>query len=225
MIIKDFNKLSKKLGYPFNDESLLKQAMTHRSFKGPHNERLEFIGDSLLGMVVAEALYFAFPKATEGELTRMRSQIVKGQTLTEIAKELDLSQWLLLGPGEMKSGGCRRDSILEDAVEAIIGAVYLDSDNEQCKKFILSLVGERLKNLDPSKALKDPKTQLQEWLQSRKRPLPAYEVESTTGQAHNQTFEVSCTLDNGKVYKAKGTSRRKAEQAAAEQALEVIKSE
>ena len=136
MIIKDFNKLSKKLGYQFNDESLLKQAMTHRSFKGAHNERLEFIGDSLLGMVVAEALYFAFPKATEGELTRMRSQIVKGQTLTEVAKELDLSQWLLLGPGEMKSGGCRRESILEDAVEAIIGAVYLDSDTEQCKKFI-----------------------------------------------------------------------------------------
>lgn len=225
MIIKDFNKLSKKLGYLFNDESLLKQAMTHRSFKGPHNERLEFIGDSLLGMVVAEALYFAFPKATEGELTRMRSQIVKGQTLTEIAKELDLSQWLLLGPGEMKSGGCRRDSILEDAVEAIIGAVYLDSDTEQCKKFILSLVGDRLKQLDPAKALKDPKTQLQEWLQSRKRPLPVYEVESTTGQAHNQTFEVSCTLDNGNVYNAKGTSRRKAEQAAAEQALEVLKSE
>ena len=225
MIIKDFNKLSKKLGYQFNDESLLKQAMTHRSFKGAHNERLEFIGDSLLGMVVAEALYFSFPTATEGELTRMRSQIVKGQTLTEVAKELDLSQWLLLGPGEMKSGGCRRDSILEDAVEAIIGAVYLDSDTEQCKKFILSLVGERLNKLDPKKALKDPKTQLQEWLQSRKRPLPIYEVESTTGQAHNQTFEVSCTLDNGTVFNAKGTSRRKAEQAAAEQVLEVLKSE
>ena len=222
MIVKDFQKLSKKLGYQFNDESLLKQAMTHRSFKGAHNERLEFIGDSLLGMVVAEALYFAFPKATEGELTRMRSQIVKGQTLTAIAKELELSQWLLLGPGEMKSGGFRRDSILEDAIESIIGAVYLDSDMAQCKAFILSLVGERLKTLDPKTAAKDPKTQLQEWLQSRKRALPVYEVENTTGQAHNQTFEISCTLDNGTVINAKGTSRRKAEQAAAKQALEVL---
>lgn len=225
MIVKDFSKLSKKLGYTFKDESLLKQAMTHRSFKGAHNERLEFIGDSLLGMVVAEALYFAFPKATEGELTRMRSQIVKGQTLTAIAKELELSEWLLLGPGEMKSGGFRRESILEDAIEAIIGAVYLDSDTEQCKKFILSLVGERLQKLDPKTALKDPKTQLQEWLQSRKRPLPVYQVESTSGQAHNQTFEVSCTLDSGAVITAKGTSRRKAEQAAAKEALEVIKGE
>ncbi|NVK25341.1 MAG: ribonuclease III [Gammaproteobacteria bacterium] len=224
-MVKDFSKLSKKLGYTFKDESLLKQAMTHRSFKGAHNERLEFIGDSLLGMVVAEALYFAFPKATEGELTRMRSQIVKGQTLTAIAKELELSEWLLLGPGEMKSGGFRRESILEDAIEAIIGAVYLDSDTEQCKKFILSLVGERLQKLDPKTALKDPKTQLQEWLQSRKRPLPVYQVESTSGQAHNQTFEVSCTLDSGAVITAKGTSRRKAEQAAAKEALEVIKGE
>ena len=185
MIKKDFKQLSKKLGYQFNDESLLKQALTHRSFKGPHNERLEFIGDSLLGMVVAESLYFTFPKANEGELTRMRSQIVKGQTLTAIAKEFELSEWLLLGPGEMKSGGFRRDSILEDAMEAIIGAVYLDSDMQQCKDFILSLVSERLKKLDPKTALKDPKTQLQEWLQSRKRPLPVYQVESTTGKAHN----------------------------------------
>ena len=223
MIKKDFKQLSKKLGYQFNDESLLKQALTHRSFKGPHNERLEFIGDSLLGMVVAESLYFTFPKANEGELTRMRSQIVKGQTLTAIAKEFELSEWLLLGPGEMKSGGFRRDSILEDAMEAIIGAVYLDSDMQQCKDFILSLVSERLKKLDPKTALKDPKTQLQEWLQSRKRPLPVYQVESTTGKAHNQTFKVSCTLDNGKILLATGTSRRKAEQDAAKQALDVVK--
>lgn len=225
MIIKDFKQLSKKLGYQFKDESLLKQALTHRSFKGAHNERLEFIGDSLLGMVVAEALYFAFPKANEGELTRMRSEIVKGQTLTEIAKEFDLSEWLLLGPGEMKSGGFRRESILEDAIEAIIGAVYLDSNMAECKQFILSLVQGRLSKLNPKNALKDPKTQLQEWLQSRKRPLPIYQVESTSGQAHNQTFKVSCTLDNGKMLVATGTSRRKAEQAAAEQALEVVKGE
>ncbi len=224
MIKKDYKQLGKQLGYQFNDESLLKQALTHRSAKGAHNERLEFIGDSLLGMFVAEALYFNFPKANEGELTRMRSQIVRGQTLTIVAKKFELSNWLLLGPGEMKSGGFRRDSILEDAVEAIIGAVYLDSDIDQCKKFVLGLVEEHLANVDPSTALKDPKTQLQEWLQSRQRPLPVYEVVETVGQAHNQTFTVECKLDSGESVKANGTSRRKAEQAAARKALEVVKS-
>ncbi|PQJ55181.1 ribonuclease III [Psychrosphaera saromensis] len=222
---KNYSQLAKLLGYQFNDESLLVQALTHRSFKGAHNERLEFVGDALLGMFVAEALYFAFPKATEGELTRMRSQLVKGQTLTEVAKEYDISSWLLLGPGEMKSGGFRRDSILEDAIESIIGAVYLDSDIEQCRTFVLRLLDERLKQVDPSNALKDPKTQLQEWLQSRKRPLPTYEVAGVSGQAHNQTFKISCTLDNGKLLSATGTSRRKAEQAAARKALEVVKGE
>ncbi|GHB65770.1 ribonuclease 3 [Psychrosphaera saromensis] len=225
MIKKNYSQLAKLLGYQFNDESLLVQALTHRSFKGAHNERLEFVGDALLGMFVAEALYFAFPKATEGELTRMRSQLVKGQTLTEVAKEYDISSWLLLGPGEMKSGGFRRDSILEDAIESIIGAVYLDSDIEQCRTFVLRLLDERLKQVDPSNALKDPKTQLQEWLQSRKRPLPTYEVAGVSGQAHNQTFKISCTLDNGKLLSATGTSRRKAEQAAARKALEVVKGE
>jgi ribonuclease-3 len=225
LIKTNYSQLAKLLGYQFNDESLLIQALTHRSFKGAHNERLEFVGDALLGMFVAEALYFAFPKATEGELTRMRSQLVKGQTLTEIAKEYDISSWLLLGPGEMKSGGCRRDSILEDAIESIIGAVYLDSDIEQCRTFVLKLLDERLKQVDPSNALKDPKTQLQEWLQSRKRPLPTYEVAGGSGQAHNQTFKISCTLDNGKLLSATGTSRRKAEQAAARKALEVVKGE
>lgn len=225
LIKKDYQKLCKKIGYQFRDQALLIQALTHRSFKGAHNERLEFIGDSLLGMFVAERLYFAFPKATEGELTRMRSQIVKGQTLAKVAKGLELSEWLRLGPGEMKSGGCRRESILEDAVEAIIGAVYLDSGLEQCKQFVLALVDEHLQNVDPKNALKDPKTQLQEWLQSRKRALPIYDVIETTGQAHNQKFKVSCTLDNGEVVTASGTSRRKAEQAAARLALEVITSE
>ena len=225
MIKKNYSQLAKLLGYQFNDESLLVQALTHRSFKGSHNERLEFIGDALLGMFVAEALYFAFPKATEGELTRMRSQLVKGQTLTAIAKEYDISSWLLLGPGEMKSGGFRRDSILEDAIESIIGAVYLDSDIEQCRTFVLKLIADRLKEVDPSNALKDPKTQLQEWLQSRKRALPIYEVAGVSGQAHNQTFKISCTLDNGKQLSATGTSRRKAEQAAARKALEVVKGE
>ncbi len=222
MIKKDYKQLQKKLGYQFKDESLLLQALTHRSFKGAHNERLEFIGDSLLGMFIAEALYFEFPKANEGELTRMRSQLVKGQTLTSIAKELDLSPWLKLGQGEMKSGGFRRDSILEDAVEALIGAVYLDSNIEQCKAFVLKLISSRLAEVDPSKALKDPKTRLQEYLQSRQRELPEYQVIDTSGQAHNQTFTVKCTLDDGQTLTATGTSRRKAEQSAARKALEEI---
>ncbi len=222
MIKTDYKQLEKKLGFEFKDPSLLIQALTHRSFKGAHNERLEFVGDSLLGMFVAEALYFKFPKANEGELTRMRSQLVKGQTLTAVAKEFELSDWLRLGPGEMKSGGFRRDSILEDAIEAIIGAVYLDSDIDQCKAFVLSLIESRLDDVDPSKALKDPKTQLQEWLQSRQRPLPVYEVKETSGQAHNQTFTVNCILDDGQILEATGTSRRKAEQSAARKALEVI---
>jgi ribonuclease-3 len=221
----DYTKLEKKIGYQFSNQKLLVQALTHRSFKGAHNERLEFIGDSLLGMVVAEALYHNFPKATEGELTRMRSQIVKGQTLSVIGKELELSQWLRLGPGEMKSGGFRRDSILEDAVEAIIGVVYLDSDITTCKAFVLKLIEERLNKVDPKNALKDAKTRLQEWLQSRKAPLPIYEVVETTGQAHNQTFKVMCTLHNGKQYQATGTSRRKAEQETAQIALEDLQSE
>lgn len=225
MIQKDYSKLTKKFGYQFKDESLLVQALTHRSFKGQHNERLEFLGDSLLGMFVAEALYFEFPKASEGELTRMRSQVVKGQTLAKIAVDYDLSQYLLLGAGERKSGGFRRESILEDAIEAIIGAVYLDSDLNTCKEFVLQLVSEHLKKLDPKTAMKDPKTLLQEYLQSRKRPLPIYDVVEITGQAHNQQFTVSCTLDNDDVFQAKGTSRRKAEQAAAKQALEVIGNE
>jgi ribonuclease III len=223
LIKKDFKPLQKTLGYQFKDESLLLQALTHRSFKGAHNERLEFIGDSLLGMFVAEALYFEFPKANEGELTRMRSQLVKGQTLTAVAQELDLSPWLRLGQGEMKSGGFRRESILEDAIEAIIGAVYLDSDIEQCKDFVLKLIKARLADVDPSKALKDPKTQLQEVLQSRQRPLPEYDVLETKGQAHNQIFTVQCKLDDGQSVTATGTSRRKAEQSAARKALEVVK--
>ena len=222
MINKNYDQLAKQLGYQFNNPDLLIQALTHRSHKGEHNERLEFIGDALLGMFVAEYLYFKFPKANEGELTRMRSQIVKGQTLTAIAQSFNLSNWLLLGQGEMKSGGARRESILEDTIEAIIGAVYLDSDVSQCKGFVLAMLAERLEDVDPKNALKDPKTQLQEWLQSRKRPLPQYQVLLITGEAHNQNFKVSCTLDTGEVTTAKGTSRRKAEQSAARKALEVI---
>ena len=221
--IHNLARLTKKLGYEFNDASLLQQALTHRSAKGAHNERLEFLGDSILGFVIAEALFEQFPKHDEGDLTRMRSSLVKGVTLAEIARDFSLGECLILGPGELKSGGHRRESILEDAIEAIIGAVYLDSGIERCKVLILSWFYSRLRAIKPGNEQKDPKTRLQEYLQGRKIPLPSYDVVDTTGQSHNQEFTVRCqtsVIDDEVI--AKGTSRRKAEQEAAQQILALI---
>jgi ribonuclease-3 len=216
-------RLSKKLGYTFNNNDLLLQALTHRSAKGIHNERLEFLGDSILGFVIAEVLYQQFPSHDEGDLTRMRSTLVRGVTLAEIGRGFNLGEYLILGPGELKSGGHRRDSILEDAVEAIIGAVYLDSDNDTAKALVLSWFAERLDIIKPGNEQKDPKTRLQEYLQARKIALPLYEVIHTSGQSHNQQFTVRCTTQviNTEVI-TNGTSRRKAEQAAAQQVLALI---
>jgi ribonuclease-3 len=219
-------RLTKKLGYEFNEPLLLVQALTHRSAKGAHNERLEFLGDSILGFVIAEALYDKFPKHDEGDLTRMRSSLVKGVTLAEVARDFNLGECLILGPGELKSGGHHRESILEDAIEAIIGAVYLDSNIECCKALILSWFERRLTVIKPGNEQKDPKTRLQEFLQGRKIPLPTYEVIDTTGQSHNQEFTVRCqTSVTSEVVIAKGTSRRKAEQEAAQQILALIEKE
>lgn len=217
-------ELSRKIGYQFNDTSLLLQALTHRSAKGEHNERLEFLGDSILGFVIAQALFFQFPKESEGDLTRMRSSLVKGVTLAEVARSFDLGDYLILGPGELKSGGFRRDSILEDAFEAIVGAVFLDSDLDTTKAFILSIFEKRLAKIKPGHGQKDPKSQLQEYLQGRKIPVPEYEVIQVTGQSHQQEFTVECSteiLENTVI--TKGSSRRKAEQAAASKILELIK--
>jgi ribonuclease-3 len=219
----DLNRLTKKLGYEFIAPHILVQALTHRSAKGEHNERLEFLGDSILGFVIAEALYQKFPKHDEGDLTRMRSSLVRGVTLAELARDFNLGEYLILGPGELKSGGHRRESILEDAIEAIIGAVYLDSDLNTCKSLILKWFNERLQIIKPGNEQKDPKTRLQEFLQGRKIALPTYEVIDTTGQSHNQQFTVRCqTSITDDVVIAKGTSRRKAEQQAAEQILLLI---
>lgn len=216
-------QLTKRLGYTFNQPNLLIQALTHRSAKGDHNERLEFLGDSILGFVIAEALFERFPAQDEGDLTRMRSSLVKGVTLAEIGKYFSLGEHLILGPGELKSGGHRRESILEDAVESIIGAIYIDSDIDTCKKLILEWFSSRILAIKPGNVQKDPKTLLQEYLQGRKIELPLYEVIHTSGQSHNQEFTVRCTT---RVIKSevvcKGTSRRKAEQAAAQQVLELI---
>ncbi|WP_169303053.1 ribonuclease III [Thalassotalea mangrovi] len=216
-------RLSKRLGYQFNDRQLLTQALTHRSAKGVNNERLEFLGDSILGYIIANELFQRFPKATEGELTRMRSSLVRGVTLAKLARSFELGDYLVMGQGEMKSGGFQRDSILEDATEALIGAIFLDSDLQKTQQMVLEWFAERLDAIKPAKAQKDPKTRLQEYLQGRKLPLPAYEVIDTSGQSHNQEFTVSCQVSGiDQLLISKGTSRRKAEQAAAQQALELL---
>lgn len=226
-MIKEQNPLSRLmplLGHSFAEPELLQQALTHRSCKGRHNERLEFLGDAILSMVIAEALYQNFPNAKEGELTRMRASLVKGVTLAEIAGELSIADYLRLGPGEMKSGGHRRESILADAFEAILGAIYLDAGLEVCKERILFWFASRLQQITPQQQ-KDSKTRLQEYLQGRRLALPVYQVEETIGEAHNQYFTVSCTIDGRTPVQASGSSRRKAEQDAAHKMLEQIQYE
>jgi ribonuclease-3 len=218
-----YEKLEKKINYIFTNKDFLLQALTHRSMGGAHNERLEFLGDSLLGMFIAEALYLKFPNVAEGDLSRMRATLVRGQTLAELARDFEMGDFLRLGPGELKSGGFRRDSILADSVEAIIAAVYLDSDMKRCETLVLNWYQSRLDTIEPGVSQKDPKTQLQEWLQGRRLPLPTYVVLEVTGQAHNQRFTMSCAVDGvDEQAIGVGTSRRKAEQDAAQKALEVI---
>ncbi|WCE30171.1 ribonuclease III [Vibrio sp. SCSIO 43137] len=217
------SKLEKRLGYQFNDNELINLALTHRSANGKHNERLEFLGDSILSFVIADDLYHRFPKVNEGDMSRMRATLVRGHTLAELGREFVLGDYLKLGPGELKSGGFRRDSILADAVEAIIGAIYLDSDIEVVRKIVLSWYKTRLDAIQPGVSQKDPKTRLQEFLQGRKKPLPVYTVTNIKGEAHNQEFTVSCGIEGiSEPVVGKGTSRRKAEQAAAELALEKL---
>ncbi|MFC0118807.1 ribonuclease III [Pseudoalteromonas xiamenensis] len=220
---KDVKELYKKIGYEFESPAFLEQAMTHRSYKGQHNERLEFLGDSILSFVIANALYHKFPKAREGDLSRMRSTLVRGQTLAEFGVEFGLGDYLRLGPGELKSGGYRRESTLADAVEAIIGAVFLDSNIETCSQLVLAWYESRLEEISPGHNQKDPKTLLQEYLQARKLPLPGYTVIDTKGQAHNQTFTVECIVEGMESIISVGSSRRKAEQKAAEKALKKLK--
>lgn len=214
-------KLEQKLGYQFQDQRLLEQALTHRSCKGQHNERLEFLGDAILGLVIAEALFQNHPKTREGDLTRMRASLVKGVTLAEIAKELDIAAHLRLGPGELKSGGARRESIQADAVEAVLGAIYLDAGLEACRARILHWFGSRLTTIEPG-VQKDSKTKLQEYLQGRRLALPVYEVVDIQGEAHDQTFTVCCTVAGFAAVTASGSSRRKAEQDCALQILEQL---
>lgn len=222
----DISFLCKALNYSFVDLDLLEQALTHRSANKKHNnERLEFLGDAQLGQVIARVLFTTFTDASEGQLTRMRASLVKGQTLAAVARELNLGEYLWLGGGELKSGGFRRDSILADVFEAVVGAILLDGGEEACTNVILSCFASRLETVSPCSVQKDAKTQLQEWLQGRQRPLPVYEVLEITGQAPKQSFAVRCGLDDtGQAFVSEGTSRRRAEQSAAEQALAALES-
>ncbi|BFM16784.1 ribonuclease III [Maricurvus nonylphenolicus] len=216
-------RLLTRLGCSFNDQSLFDLALTHRSCGAKNNERLEFLGDSILGFVIGEALYQKFPDAKEGQLSRLRSQLVKGETLAEIAREFELGDCLNLGEGEMKSGGFRRASILADAVEAIIGAVYMDQGMEAAKGRILNWYQPRLEGLVLADNPKDPKTELQEFLQARRAPLPEYDVISVAGDAHAQQFTVVCRTSLLKEpTQAQASSRRAAEKLAAAAALKAL---
>lgn len=215
--------IQKAIGYQFNDPQLLIQALTHRSAHHQHNERLEYLGDAILGSVIATQLYQQFPKADEGQLSRLRSFLVKEKALSELATQLNFSQFLILGSGELKSGGFRRDSILSDTFEAIIGAVLLDSDYLTAQSYILNLYRKKLSEISLEKAQKDPKTRLQEWLQGRGYNTPEYIVVDSKGKDHAKLYWVNCELDfkNIKVT-GQGSSRRRAEQAAAEKAIQQI---
>lgn len=214
------------IGHAFNDPGLLKQALTHRSAGSPNNERLEFLGDSIVNMMVAQALYERWPKADEGALTRARAELVREGALAVIARELQLGDRLILGPGEMKTGGHRRDSILADALEAVVAAIYLDAGFAVCQTVVLPWFLASMQALPATgKPEKDPKTRLQEWLQARQRALPLYELVSESGDDHAKTFRVRCGVTDPAVStEGEGASRRLAEQQAAAAALEQLDS-
>ena len=218
---RQYTELENRLGYTFRDAALLARALTHRSRGADNNERLEFLGDSILNLVVSAYLYDRYPQLDEGALTRLRASLVNKPTLASLARGLDLGRFLLLGEGELKSGGFDRDSILADTLEAIFGAVYQDAGLETTQRVVLALQDAKLAALDPRVVPKDPKTQLQEWLQKRSQPTPEYRVIEITGEAHNQRFVVECRVAGlEEAATGSGGSRRIAEQEAAARALE-----
>jgi ribonuclease-3 len=219
----DIELLQKRLGHTFGNAALLQQALTHRSHSSVHNERLEFLGDSVLNCVVASLLFDKYSKIDEGDLSRLRANLVKQQSLYEIAQRLELSQFLRLGEGELKSGGFRRPSILADTLEALFGAVFLDGGFDAARDVIRSMYVPILQTVDPKTLGKDAKTLLQEYLQGKKIPLPQYNVVATHGAAHNQEFEVECLVPKLDIQVfGTGGSRRAGEQAAAKCALEAV---
>jgi len=219
----DTRTLCRKIGYDFREGELLRRALTHRSYGVPHNERLEFLGDSVLNCVIATRLYDLHSRVPEGDLSRMRAHLVREETLSEIALSLDLGDYLYLGEGELKSGGFRRPSILADTLEAVLGAVYLDGGFAAAERVIGELYAPLLKDLDPKTLGKDPKTLLQEYLQGRKIALPQYVVVEVSGEAHRQRFQVECLIPSLDIRSlGEGPSRRAAEQNAARKAYQMI---
>lgn len=203
---------------------MLDQALTHRSLGNKNNERLEYLGDAVLDTIISDFIYHKYPDASEGELTRLRASLVKGEKLAEIGRDIQLSKDIKLGPGELKSGGWRRDSIIANTLEALIGAIYLDSDFEACREFIHKLYGKHLENIDLATIKKDPKSQLQEYLQSHKQVVPVYNVMDESGSSHQPEFIVSCKVDSlEEPVVATGSSKRKAEQSAAKKAMALLK--
>ena len=220
----ELQNLELKLGYSFQNIKLLDQALTHRSFGAVHNERLEFLGDSILGMIIAKELYDRFPKCPEGDLTRMRSTLVRETTLAQLAREFGIGNCLRLGPGELKTGGFRRDSLIADAVESIIGAMIID-DNEnfaRVRQVVLSWFDSRLATIQPNVNQKDHKSTLQELLQSLHKPLPIYEIVEIKGTDNDQIFVVSAKVEGIPEQLGRGTSRRRAEQEAAGLVLNIL---
>jgi ribonuclease-3 len=215
--------LSRIIHYTFNDPSLMIMALTHRSFSAQHNERLEFLGDSVLSFLIANELYKRFPRIDEGDLSRLRAQLVKESSLSTIATSIGLGDFIRLGEGELKSAGWRRPSILADTFESIIGAIYLDGGIEPTHKFILRFFETQLNEMDPKLIQKDPKTLLQELLQSKKSDLPIYTVVSIEGEAHSQTFTIECSIKKSNIKtQGVGNSRRIAEQEAASKAYQLM---
>ncbi|MET0014510.1 MAG: ribonuclease III [Sedimenticola sp.] len=220
---ESIERLNRAINYRFNDHRLAELALTHRSAGSENNERLEFLGDAILGFIIADELYHRFPDADEGQLSRLRARLVKGESLAEISRSLELGAYMNLGAGELRSGGHSRSSILADALEALFGAIYLDQGYETARRVILELFDQKLASLTSDSQQKDPKTRLQEFLQARKLDLPTYSITNVVGEQHNQTFTVKCDIPDLEI-DAEGTggSRRKAEQDAAKHLLEQI---
>ena len=215
--------LSRIIHYTFQDASLMLMALTHRSFNAQHNERLEFLGDSILSFLVAQELYQRFPKIDEGDLSRLRAQLVKESSLSTIATSMGLGDFIQLGEGELKSAGWRRPSILADTLEAMIGAIYLDAGIEPAHQFVLRFFEKQLNEIDPKLIQKDAKTLLQELLQSQKSDLPIYTVVSIEGEAHSQSFTIECIIKKSNIKtQGIGQSRRIAEQEAASKAYQLM---
>lgn len=218
--MNELARLYKRIGYHFNDETLVEEALAHRSYSSTNYERLEYLGDSLLNFVIADEIHAKFPELDEGALSRLRASLVRGTTLASIARELELGEFLRMGTGELRSGGFKRDSTLADLLESIIGAIYRDSDFETARALVLTLFENRLQNTVPADELKDPKTQLQELLQGHGLDRPVYSVVKTEGKSHQLEFTVACAIasHNVKVFSV-ASSRRRAEQAAAADVL------